>query len=426
MAEHEGSHSGDNRGGNRGGNHGGNRGGERRQGGNGRGGNRDGGRGGRGKGGYGRDDRRGGQGGRGRGGRNGGFRGRDGRDSERRQWRDNGEGRDFGERNERRDGERREGDRENRGNFRPRNGGGRGRDDRRGGFNRDERRGGNRRRSNRGGRNQDEKRTHRTGPQRPGFREERIEARKNEPKLPDDVRADELDPSIRQDLKSLAKDNADMVARHMIMAATLLAEDPQRALAHARAAKDRAGRVGVVRETAGVAAYHAGEWKEALSELRAARRISGGPGMLAVMADCERGLGRPEKAIELAHSPEAAQIDAETKTELAIVVAGARRDLGQLDEAIVELEAENLDPAREDFEAARLFYAYADALAAAGRVEDAKLWFGRSANIDVDEFLDSRERIEALENGESGDEAGAEQSEASAADEAGAADEANE
>lgn len=400
MAEHEGSQSGDKRGGNRGGNYGSNRsGGERRQGnGNGRGGNRDGGRGGRGKGGYGRDDRRGGQGGRGRGGRNGGFRGRDGRDGERRQWRDNGEGRDFGERNERRDGERREGDRENRGNFRPRNGGGRSRDDRRGG---------NRRRSNRGGRNQDEKRTHRTGPQRPGFREERIEARKNEPKLPDDVRADELDPSIRQDLKSLAKDNADMVARHMIMAATLLAEDPQRALAHARAAKDRAGRVGVVRETAGVAAYHAGEWKEALSELRAARRISGGPGMLAVMADCERGLGRPEKAIELAHSPEAAQIDAETKTELAIVVAGARRDLGQLDEAIVELETENLDPAREDFEAARLFYAYADALAAAGRVQEAKEWFGRSANIDVDEFLDSHERIAALNKGEaSADESG--------------------
>lgn len=145
--------------------------------------------------------------------------------------------------------------------------------------------------------------------------------------------------------------------------------------------------------------------RKRFQKLRAARRISGGPGMLAVMADCERGLGRPEKAIELAHSPEAAHIDAETKTELAIVIAGARRDLGQLDEAIAELESENLDPAREDFEAARLFYAYADALAAAGRIDEAKEWFGRSANIDVDEFLDSADRIENLEKGaESGDE----------------------
>ena len=58
----------------------------------------------------------------------------------------------------------------------------------------------------------------------PASREERIEARCNEPKLPDDVRADELDPSVRQDLKSLSKDNADRVARHMIMAAMLLSD----------------------------------------------------------------------------------------------------------------------------------------------------------------------------------------------------------
>lgn len=357
---------------------------------------------GRGRGGYGGSSRDGAAG-RGQGERRGGPRGGGfGRDrDDRRQWRDNGRD-DRGDRRERperserfdRDGERRggfHGDGERRGGPR---GGGRGRDgQRRGGpGGRD----GFRRRSNRGGRNQEEKRTPRTGPQRPGFREERIEARRNEPKLPDDVRADELDPSVRQDLKSLSKDNADRVARHMIMAAMLLSEDPKLALEHARAAKDRAGRVGVVREMAGVTAYHAGEWKEALAELRAARRISGGPGLLAVMADAERGLGRPEKAIELSRSPEATQLDAESTVELAIVVAGARRDLGQLDEAIVELEAQDLNPQREDFSAARLFYAYADALAAAGRTEEAKTWFTHSAKIDVDEFLDARDRIEEL------------------------------
>lgn len=409
MAEHEGSRSGegrsegrghgrnDNRGEGRGYGRGSGRSGNGGQGGrgrrpqgDGRGGDSRGGRGGQ-RGFRGRDDER--RGNR-RGERRDGFRG-ERRDGERKDWNNRGE---HGDRNERRDDRRggfrgRDGERNDRRDDR--------RDDRRGGQGGHGGRGGHghggdRRRSNRGGRFQDEKRTPRTGPQRPGFREERIAARKNEPSIPDDVKADELDASVRQDLKSLAKDNADMVARHMIMAASLLSEDPQLALAHARAAKDRAGRVGVVRETAGVTAYHAGEWKEALSELRAARRILGGAGLLAVMADCERGLGRPEKAIEIGRSDEAKMIDAETATELAIVVAGARRDLGQIDEAIIELETQDLNPERTDFEAARLFYAYADALLAAGRTEDAKTWFSHSARIDEDEFLDSRERLEEL------------------------------
>ncbi|MWK60334.1 hypothetical protein GO594_30610, partial [Pseudomonas otitidis] len=126
------------------------------------------------------------------------------------------------------------------------------------------------------------------------------------PDLPDDIDVRDLDPMVLQDLKVLAKDNANAVAKHMIMAATWMADDPQLALNHARAAKDRAGRIAVVRETCGIAAYHAGEWKEALAELRAARRMSGGPGLIAVMADCERGLGRPEKAIELARDEDPA------------------------------------------------------------------------------------------------------------------------
>ncbi len=239
-------------------------------------------------------------------------------------------------------------------------------------------------------------RTQRTGPQRPGYREERLKARTEAPELPDYVSASDLDPSVLQDLRSLSKDNADKTARHMVAAALLVAEDPQLALAHARAAKDRAGRVGVARETLGVTAYHAGEWKEALSELRAARRMSGGPGLLAVMADCERGLGRPEKAIEIGRSEEVAQLDDDAKTELAIVVAGALRDLGRLDDAIAELETQDLDPRREDFEAVRLFYAYADALAAAKRAEDAIQWFKLSAALDPDEVLDSTERLDEL------------------------------
>lgn len=107
--------------------------------------------------------------------------------------------------------------------------------------------------------------------QRPNYREDRFQSRANEPDLPDDLDIKDLDPLVLQDLRVLSKDNANSVAKHMLMAALLMDEEPKLALSHARAAKERAGRVSVVRETCGIAAYRAGEWKEALSELRAAR-----------------------------------------------------------------------------------------------------------------------------------------------------------
>ena len=244
------------------------------------------------------------------------------------------------------------------------------------------------------GRNEGQRRS---GPSRPNFREERTAKRMKEPSLPQDITSRDLDPSILQDLRSLSKDNAEQVGRHMVMAATLMQDDPQLALQHARAAKERAGRVAVVRETCGIAAYHAGEWKEALAELRAARRMSGGPGLMAVMADCERGLGHPEKAIEIARSEELSRLDAASMVELAIVVAGARQDMGQFDAAVAELERQDLNPSRHGVSASRLFYAYADALAAAGRTAEARQWFEHAADADEDELLDAADRLHELE-----------------------------
>lgn len=271
------------------------------------------------------------------------------------------------------------------------------RDDRRGGSYRSEGdRRGDRRHAQRAGAGRREESSSR-GPHRPGFREERIAKRQQEPALPDDVSPRDLDPSILQDLKSLSRDNADTVGRHMVMAAVLMEEDPQLALAHARAAKDRAGRVAVVRETCGIAAYHAGEWKEALAELRAARRMSGGPGLLAVMADCERGLGRPEKALEMVRTEDTSSLDEAGRVELAIVAAGARQDLGHVDAAVAELQRVVFEPSRKGMTASRLFYAYADALAMAGRRAEAKVWFGHAQQADEGGFLDAAERIAELE-----------------------------
>ncbi|MGD9525944.1 MAG: hypothetical protein AB7V44_04060, partial [Pseudonocardia sp.] len=194
----------------------------------------------------------------------------------------------------------------------------------------------------------------------------------------------------------LQKAPADAVARHLVAAGTLVAEDPELALAHARYARHRASRIAVVREAAGIAAYHAGEWSEALNDLRAARRMGGGPGHLAVMADIERALGRPERALELARDPEAGALDAAQAIELTIVAAGARRDLGELDAAVVALQGPALDPARRDPWSARLFYAYADNLLAAGRDSDAVQWFVHAADADEEGLTDADERLAEL------------------------------
>lgn len=216
------------------------------------------------------------------------------------------------------------------------------------------------------------------------------------PPVPEDADPSRLDRGVRAELRSLSKLNADAVAKHLVVAGELLDTDPARALAHARAARARAGRVAAVREAVGIAAYHAGEWAEALTELRTARRISGDPRNLPVIADCERALGRPEQAARVLSDPDVRRIDPETRTELLIVVAGARRDLGQLEAALSVLARGGLDRERPRPGAARLWYAYADALAGAGRTEEAAAWFAASAALDPEGELDAAERAAAL------------------------------
>lgn len=232
---------------------------------------------------------------------------------------------------------------------------------------------------------------------RPG-QEARQNRRVDEPDLPENIEAADLEPEVRRDLRSLDKGNAENVARHLVAAMHLVDEDPALALAHGRAAKGRAGRIGVVRETLGVLAYRAGEWAESLGELRAARRISGGPGLLAMMADCERGLQRPEKAIELARGDEARQVEGEDLIELRIVEAGARADMGQLDAALVTLQDAGLDASATGEPAARLDYAYAEILLAAGRTREAAEWFAHAASADPDQHTDAETRLAELED----------------------------
>ena len=218
-----------------------------------------------------------------------------------------------------------------------------------------------------------------------------------EPAIPDDVTGFELDRSVKNQLRTLSKENAVGVGQHLVMVATYLDTDIEAALAHAETAVRRAGRVPAAREALGLVHYRKGEWAKALSEFRTARRLSGSSHMLPFMVDAERGLGRPERALDLAASPEAATLDQAERIELAIVVSGIRRDLGQFEAAAVGLQLPQLKVGSRDHWAARLFYAYAEALLARGDQDGALTWFGNAAGADVNEETDADERLAELD-----------------------------
>jgi tetratricopeptide (TPR) repeat protein len=227
-------------------------------------------------------------------------------------------------------------------------------------------------------------------------RDERRRQRPPEPTLPDGADPGLLDREVARELASLSRPNAERVAGHVVAAGLLLDVDPAAAYEHAKFAKSLAGRVAMVREAVGLTAYRAGEYATALAELRAARRISGDARHLPVMADCERALGRPERALEVAKDPAAATLDPASQVELAIVCSGARRDLGQPDAAVVSLQGRALDSGAVEEWTPRLWYAYADALLAAGRRDEAREWFEATASVDEDEETDAAERLAEL------------------------------
>ncbi len=204
-----------------------------------------------------------------------------------------------------------------------------------------------------------------------------VRPRHDDPEIDESVSARDLDPAARAELKTLSKDNADWVAKHLVMAALLVDEDPETANLHALSAARRAGRVAVVRETAAITAYRTGDFATALRELRTYRRISGKNDQLPMMVDCERGLGRPERALELGRSIDRAALDTAVQVELAIAMSGARIDLGNPTAALGELEIPQLDPTTAYSWSPALYSAYAATLEELGRQDEADEWWAR-------------------------------------------------
>ena len=317
-----------------------------------------------------RDDRRGDRGGFRRDDRREGDRGGYQRRDDRRGGYDrrDGERGGFQRRDDRRDGER---------------GGYQRRDDRRGGYDRrDGERGGFQRRDNdrRDFGSRDDRRGDRGGFRRndggnKGYSstDEYVSPNGNEPTIPAGVSADELDRDALRALTTLSGPNRDIVARHLVMAGQLIDLDPEAAYQHAQAAVARAGRVDVVREAAALTAYASGRYEEALREVRAVRRMRGDSSLRAVEADAERGLGHPEKAVEIIDATDVSTLDLAEQVELVLVSSGARADLGQaevglviVDDALAALPASTDDELRR-----RLMEVKAQRLLDLGRDDEA-------------------------------------------------------
>ncbi|MFZ4239512.1 hypothetical protein ACOZGD_30590 [Streptomyces murinus] len=215
--------------------------------------------------------------------------------------------------------------------------------------------------------------------------------------IPEDVTGDEIDKDVRQELQSLPKTLAEDVARNLVMVARLIDEDPEGAYGYSKVALRLASRVAAVREAAGFAAYANQKYSEALAEFRAARRMTGGVELWPVMADCERGLGRPEKALDMAGAPEVHKLDKAGQVEMRLVAAGARRDMDQLDAAIVTLQSSELASSSIQPWTARLRYAYADALLAVGREGEAREWFAKAVEADRDGSTDASDRLAEMD-----------------------------
>jgi hypothetical protein len=226
---------------------------------------------------------------------------------------------------------------------------------------------------------------------RPAYADRR--PRTTGPEIPEWADPRELDGSVRTALRGLDPRNAEKVALHLVVAGTLVDEDPELALAHARAARDRASRVAAVREAVGVAAYHAGDYSEAARELRAYRRMTGDESYRAVLADIERALGRPEVALRLVAEAMSDGPRADEAAELQLVEAGARRDLGERAAARLVLEsALGGRPRPEQVEGAdaatlRLAAGYADLLRDEGDTELAERWADAVAAADPENLL---------------------------------------
>ena len=171
--------------------------------------------------------------------------------------------------------------------------------------------------------------------------------------------------------------------------------DPGAAAAEATKAKASSSRSASVREVLGLALYGQGRWQEAMTELKAYRRISGRADQNHVIADCLRALGKPQDAVPLAEEELRAKVPNEAKAEAVIVAASALADQGRFSEALAFLGRAKTREAVSEPYTLRLWYVRGDVLAKAGRREEAADEFRKIMRHDATAF-DAAERLAEL------------------------------
>ncbi|MFN8126786.1 MAG: hypothetical protein U0R64_09805 [Candidatus Nanopelagicales bacterium] len=207
-----------------------------------------------------------------------------------------------------------------------------------------------------------------------------------------------LDPSVRRELSSLPGTLAEKVAGHLIMAGRLMEDDPELARTHALTAHDLAPRIVAVREALAIAAYRDGDYRTAIREARTVRRMSGDDTWLPMIADCERGLGKPDRALDLLAETDLTRLPHDVWAECLMVQSGARTDLGQLEAAVAVLEVDQLLRTRSRNEwASRLRTAYAQALRNVGRDAEADRWERSALATDAGPGPDADTRARELQ-----------------------------
>ena len=210
--------------------------------------------------------------------------------------------------------------------------------------------------------------------------EERRQRNFETPSVPADITGEELEKKFAYQIASLTPSNAKSVARHLIALERFLESDPERAYLHGREITFRAGRLGLVRERAGVAALRAGHYKEALKDLRAASRISGSIELEPFIAQCEAALGNARKALEIAGSVSESKLSKAGRVEMRLAASVARESLGQFDAAVLTLKCNELNES-DPVWSKRLRSAYYGALVKAGRNSEADEFLARYPQI---------------------------------------------
>jgi tetratricopeptide (TPR) repeat protein len=207
-----------------------------------------------------------------------------------------------------------------------------------------------------------------------------------------------LPREIEDDIRRTARpaQQVDALSRLARAIELLERDDPRGAVPEAEKAKALAPRSASVREVLGMAYYGLGRWQEAITELKAFKRMSGRPDQNHLIADSLRGLGRPVEAVPLAEELlRDRRAPNEAKAEAVIVAASALADQERFPEALALLaRAKTRADVAEDY-TLRLWYVRGDILARAGRDDEAATEFRKVMRHDPSAF-DAAERLAEL------------------------------